>query len=239
MYALVADCVSKTFGRRQVLRSASLRAKAGEVRAIFGRNGVGKSTLLKIAVGWLQPDSGTVHMGDAAFLRASLPQLAARGVFYLPDHRLLAPASRLARQLEFFERRYGRRSVTDAARMARVEHLLGRRPSTLSGGELRRSELALAFARKPAVLIADEPYRGISPADHDGLTELFRLLATDGCAVVVTGHEVPSLLAAADHVTWCTAGTTYELGTPAQACEHESFRREYLGSFVTTHRSRG
>ena len=70
MYTLVADCVSKAFGERRVLTSASLRAKAGEVRAIFGRNGEGKSTLLKIAVGWLQPDSGVVRMGNVAFTRA-------------------------------------------------------------------------------------------------------------------------------------------------------------------------
>jgi ABC-type lipopolysaccharide export system ATPase subunit len=79
------------------------------------------------------------------------------------------------------------------------------------------------------VLIADEPYRGIAPVDHERLTGLFRALAADGCAVVVTGHEVSSLLGAADHVTWCTSGTTYELGPPDQACAHDGFRREYLG----------
>ncbi len=177
MYALTADCVSKTFGERKVLRSASLRAKAGEVRAIFGRNGEGKSTLLKIAVGWLQPDSGVVYMGDTAFLRASLPVLAEHGVFYLPDHDALAPAYALDMQLGLFERRYGRRRRRDAARLARVEHLLHRRPATLSGGELRRAELALAITRVPTVLIADEPYRGIAPADHDDLTDLFRTMA--------------------------------------------------------------
>ena len=229
MYALVADCVSKTFGTRKVLTSATLRAQAGEVRAIFGRNGIGKSTLLKIAVGWMQPDSGVVRMGDATFLRASLPDLAARGVFYLPDHDLLAKTHTVGAQLGFFERRYERRSVRDAACMAGVEHLLDRRPTSLSGGEVRRAELGLALARMPAVLIADEPYRGVAPADHDELTAIFRVMAAEGCAVVVTGHDVPSLLAAADHVTWCTDGTTYELGTPEQACEHYQFRRGYLG----------
>lgn len=229
MYALVADCVSKAFGERRVLTSASLRARAGEVRAIFGRNGEGKSTLLKIAVGWLQPDSGVVRVGDTVHLRATLPALAAQGVFYLPDHEILAPAYRLDRQLRFFERRYARRRADDAARRARVHHLLHRYPDSLSGGELRRAELALAITRAPSVLIADEPYRGITPADHDDLTDLLRSLAAEGCAVVVTGHEVPSLLGAADHVTWCTDGTTYELGPPEQACEHDAFRRTYLG----------
>ena len=229
MYALVADCVTKAFGERRVLTSASLRAKAGEVRAIFGRNGEGKSTLLKIAVGWLQPDSGVVRMGDIAFTRASLPVLASHGVFYLPDHELLAPGLDLGRRLELFERRYGLRRYREAARLARVEHLLDRRPGSFSGGELRRAEVSLAIVRTPVVLVADEPYRGITPADHEELTSLFRALAAEGCAVIVTGHEVPSLLAAADHVTWCTSGTTYELGTPNQACEHDAFRRTYLG----------
>ena len=229
-YALVADCVSKTFGERRVLSSASLRAKAGEVRAIFGRNGEGKSTLLKIAVGRLQPDSGIVRIGDTTFTSVSLPVLATRGVFYLPDHDLLAPVWPLDKQLALFEQRYCRRDRHDAARLARVDHLLGRRPATFSGGELRRAELALALTRTPTVMIADEPFRGITPADHDDLTRIFRAMASEGCAVVVTGHEVPSLLAAADHVTWCTSGTTYELGAPAQAREHDAFRRGYLGA---------
>lgn len=228
-YPLVADCVSKSFGARRVLSSASLRARAGQVRTLFGRNGEGKSTLLKIAVGVIQPDSGHVRLDGGVLERASLPALAAAGVFYLPDHDLLAPAHTLDRQLGLFERRYARMGRQEAARIARVEHLLERKPDSFSGGELRRAELALAICRMPSVLIADEPYRGIAPVDHDQLTRLFRGLASEGCAVVVTGHEVPSLLAAADHVAWCTAGTTYELGSPAQAGAHEAFQRDYLG----------
>ncbi len=229
MYALVADCVSKAFGAHRVLSSATLRAVAGQVRVLFGRNGQGKSTLFKIAVGCLQPDSGVVRVGHTTFLHATLPTLAAHGVFYLADHTLLAPNLSVGRQLALFERRYRRRPADDAARLADVTALVDRRPATLSGGELRRAELAAALTRDPAVLIADEPYRGVAPADHDGLTSLFRGFAAAGCAVVVSGHDVPSLLRAADHVTWCTDGTTYELGPPAQACEHAAFRRSYLG----------
>lgn len=229
MYVLEADCVGKAYGDRRVLTSASLRARAGEVRVILGRNGEGKSTLLKIAVGLLRSDTGIVRMESKVIMRPSLPALAARGLFYLPDHALLAPRHRLGAQLGFFERRYRRRSVQQAARIAQVEHLLGRLPDSFSGGELRRAELSLALARVPTVLVADEPFRNIAPADHDGLTAILRTLAAEGCAVVVTGHEVPSLLATADHVSWCTSGTTYELGAPAAACAHDGFRRGYLG----------
>lgn len=76
-------------------------------------------------------------------------------------------------------------------------------------------------------LLADEPLRGIAPIDQELLGEIFHGMASEGCAVVVTGHEAASLLAFADHNTWCTSGTTYELGTPERALEHEAFRSEY------------
>lgn len=224
---LVADCVSKSFGARRVLSAGSLRAEPGQVRVLFGRNGIGKSTLLKIAAGVMTADSGTVHVNGAALLGPSLAQLARAGVFYLPDHELLSSAFTLGEQLRLFERRFGLRSSREAARLAQVEEHLEQRPQALSGGELRRAELALALVRRPRCLLADEPFRGIAPIDHDVLSGIFRAMSADGCALVVTGHEVSTLLALADHVTWCTSGTTYELGTPGEALAHEGFRREY------------
>ena len=161
-------------------------------------------------------------------LKPTLARLAHAGVFYLPDHDLLSTSHTLGKQLEFFERRFGRRSAADAANIAGVHHLLGNRPQTLSGGELRRAELAAALTRRPDCLLADEPYRGIAPKDHDALTEIFRTMAAEGCAVVVTGHEAPSLMELATHITWCTSGTTYELGSPDAARKHEAFVRDYL-----------
>lgn len=226
---LVADCVSKSFGARRVLSSASLRAHSGEVRAILGRNGIGKSTLMRIAVGLQQADSGVVQLDGKTHLRPSLWRLARAGVFFLPDHDLLSSAFTVGAQLEMFADRFGERSAREAARLADVEHLLSQRPHMLSGGELRRAELAAVLARRPRVLLADEPFRGIAPIDHDRLAGLFHSLAAEGCAVVVSGHEVPTLLELADHITWCTAGTTYELGAPALARRHDAFQRDYLG----------
>lgn len=106
---------------------------------------------------------------------------------------------------------------------------LHKRPSKLSGGEVRRAELAAIVVRRPRCILADEPFRGIAPKDAEDLTRAFASLAADGMAVLVTGHDVPTLLSAADHVSWCTSGTTYELGAPEVATQHEAFRREYLG----------
>jgi lipopolysaccharide export system ATP-binding protein len=111
-----------------------------------------------------------------------------------------------------------------------VQAHLDVRPRTLSGGERRRCEMAAVFVAGASCVLADEPYRGIAPIDAESLTTAFRALACDGVAVVITGHEVPTLMDAADHVTWCTDGTTYELGPPSSARVHERFAREYLAT---------
>jgi ABC-type multidrug transport system ATPase subunit len=231
---LTADCVAKSFGDRRVLSSASLRAVPGELRALLGRNGIGKSTLLKIAAGWIVPDTGAVHFADIAYLATSPAVLAARGLFFLPDHDLLSDAFSLGHQLEMFSRQFSGGNVKEVSARLGLADRLDRRPGSLSGGERRRADLAAVLVRRPRCLLADEPYRGIAPLDAAVLTETLLELARDGTAIVVTGHEVPILLEAAHHLTWCTSGTTYELGSPRAALEHDAFRREYLGAWLRT-----
>lgn len=228
---LVVECVGKTFGARRVLSSASLRAVPGELRVLLGRNGVGKSTLLKIGAGCIAPDTGAVHFAGVAHLSVHLRVLAIEGLFYLPDHDLLSAAFTIRHQLEMIRRRFGGGDCVEASDLMGITAHLDKRPFELSAGERRRAELAAVFVRRPLCLLADEPYRGVAPKDAEDLTKAFSLLTADGVAVVVTGHEVPTLLDAADHVTWCTSGTTYELGAPHIAIGDERFRQEYLGSW--------
>jgi ABC-type multidrug transport system ATPase subunit len=227
---LSAESVAKSYGGRRILSSATLRAEAGQLRVLFGRNGIGKSTLLKIAAGRITPDGGAVQFAGHAYLTASQAVLAAKGLFYLPDHDLLSRAYSIRTQLELFRRQFGGGDPQVAAKRVGIAAHLDKRPNQLSGGELRRAELAAVLVRQPRCLLADEPYRGISPKDAADMTEVLQSLAAAGVAVLITGHEVPTLLSAADHISWCTNGTTYELGPPAIAIHHEAFRRDYLGS---------
>lgn len=212
-----------------MLSSGSLRAVPGELRVLLGRNGVGKSTLVKIAAGWIQPDTGTVHFDGVSYLAARLPALAARGLFFLPDHDLFSSAFSVRTQLEMLRRQFGGGDIESAAATMGITAQLDQKPGALSGGERRRAEIAAILVRRPRCLLADEPFRGVAPKDVEDMTRVLRGLAESGTAIVVTGHEVPTLLAAAHHVTWCTAGTTYELGPPADAMRHDGFRRDYLG----------
>jgi lipopolysaccharide export system ATP-binding protein len=227
---LTAECVTKSYGSRRILSSATLRAEVGELRVLFGRNGIGKSTLLKIAAGRVSADGGSVQFAGQAYLAPHHADLAEGGLFYLPDHDLLSRAFTVRQQLRMIQAQFPGGDIDAAAELVGISALLDKRPAALSGGELRRAEIAAALVRRPRCFLADEPYRGISPRDADDLTRVLRSLAEAGTAVLITGHEVPVLLHAADHITWCTSGTTYELGPPAAALQHDAFRREYLGS---------
>jgi ABC-type multidrug transport system ATPase subunit len=185
--------------------------------------------LLRIAAGIIQPESGTIRVFGTHVERARLTTLARRGLFFLPDHDLLSNTFTIREHYEFV-------SGSDSGAISRVAERMGiaslidQRPVELSSGERRRAEVGLAMMRQPLCLLADEPLRNVSPIDGEALLQAFVQMAREGCAVVITGHEVPALLATVDHVTWCTAGTTYEMGPPFMARTDERFLRDYLGS---------
>ncbi len=227
---LAAESVGKSFGTRQVLNSASLWVYPGSVTALVGRNGQGKSTLFKIAAGLMRPDYGIIRMEEERFVRARQPDMARRGVFFLPERSLLCRSFTLRDHLRATEYHFGSDNIDRAVQLLRIGDFLDRLPHMLSGGERRRAELAMAVARGPSCLLADEPFLGVEPKDSELLTDLFRNLARDGCAVAITGHEVQALFETADDVLWMTGGTTHPLGTPAEARKHDQFVREYLGT---------
>ena len=231
---LAAESVGKSFGTRQVLNSASLWVYPGSVTALVGRNGQGKSTLFKIAAGLMRPDYGIIRMEEERFVRARQPDMARRGVFFLPERSLLCRSFTLRDHLRATEYHFGSDNIDRAVQLLRIGDFLDRLPHMLSGGERRRAELAMAVARGPSCLLADEPFLGVEPKDSELLTELFRNLSRDGCAVAITGHEVQALFEAADDVLWMTGGTTHPLGTPAEARKHDQFVREYLGAEAPT-----
>jgi len=229
---LAIEDVSKAFGRRRVLRSASVWAFPGEVTVLFGRNGEGKSTLLRCGLGLLRADAGVTIMGDTRERFPSLPALARAGLFFLPDRDILAERLSVRRHL------CGLLAAFPDAVLepldGPVTGALDRTPETLSGGERRLLEVWFAEARHPAVLVADEPLRGLSPIVAEAVAGRLRALARRGTAVLVTGHETRALLEIADHVVWMTGGTTHHLGDRAAALAHAQFRLNYLSTLHGT-----
>ena len=231
MTVLRADSIARSFGGRQVLTSATITAGEGEIVALVGRNGVGKSTLLNIACGHDGADSGTVTFMRRAYLDASADALARAGLFLVPARDLLPTSLSIGDSLACARRAGGRRAldVAEVAERLGLEAVLGLRPQAASGGERRRAELACAVIRAPRCLVADEPFRGVSPLDAECLRAEFRRAAAAGVAVIVSGHELPALFAIASRVVWCTDGTTQNLGSPAHAAADWRFMSELVG----------
>jgi len=225
---LAIEGVWKSFGRRPVLRNASVWAYPGDVTVLFGRNGEGKSTLLRCGLGLLRSDAGVTIVQGERTRRASLGVLARAGLFFLPDRDVLASHCSIRRQFAALASQFPGTCAAAVPEGLTDPTMLDRPPEDLSGGERRMIELAFAEARRPTVLIADEPLRELTPRNAEDLAHRLQAIARRGCAVLVTGHETRALLAIADHVVWMTGGTTHHLGDRDAALAHALFRRHYL-----------
>ncbi len=201
---LVANDITVRFGERTVLDRVSLTVASGEVVALLGPSGVGKSTLLRVIAGLLTADSGSVSLDD-------------RDVTMLPSHRRniglvfqdeqLFPHLTVAENVAFGLRmqRVGRAAT--AARVAELLQLVGLAAlanlhvTKLSGGEAKRVALARSLAPRPAVLLLDEPLTGLDRELHDRLaTELSALLRATGTTALLVTHDVDEATAIADRM---------------------------------------
>ena len=228
-YVLTAEGIGRSFGRTEVLKSASLWAEPGKITTVMGRNGAGKTTLLRIAAGWLRADYGVVHFGGEATEHPRLARMAKAGLFFIPQEQLLSPTVTGQQHLDAVCAVFGSEYRDAAIAATRTQEILAQPVWELSGGERMRLSLALGMARRPVCLIIDEPLAGVSPKDQDLLSKALRVLADEGTAVVTSGHDARALLRLSDVIIWCVAGTTHHIGTPREALGHQQFVREYLG----------
>jgi branched-chain amino acid transport system ATP-binding protein len=204
-----------------VLRGVNVRAKRGEVTAILGANGVGKSTLLKTIFGYLRPRQGRVLLDDRDVTSTSPHSMVLNGISYSPqqpgvfgdmsveENILLGgwvfrkDAVRLRRRLaQNFDR-------FPALRDRRQTHAV-----QLSGGQRRMVELARALMPEPAFLLVDEPSAGLAPQVADGVYEVLRGLASEGVGIVLVDQDIPRALALADYVFAMDLGSNRLEGSP-------------------------
>jgi ABC-2 type transport system ATP-binding protein len=179
MTVLVARGIRKSFGRRRVLAGLDLEAAAGEMVAVAGENGTGKTTLLRILAGDLRPDAGSV---------------AIRGrPGYCPQTAVLDEALTVDQHVRYFQAAYG------IGRTGRAEALIERlgyagcrdqRAGALSGGTRQKLSLTLALMHDPPVLLLDEPYQGFDWQTYLAFWEMAGELRDRGTATVVISHLV-------------------------------------------------
>jgi ABC-2 type transport system ATP-binding protein len=182
--------VSRSFGKRQVLRDIDMRVPAGQIFGLLGPSGCGKTTLVKIIAGILPPTAGRVCVLGQAMPRLDI--MARIG--YMAQSDALYAALSAEENLLFFAALYGIRGSAAKKRLREVMELvnlggeLKKTVAAYSGGMKRRLSLALALLAQPPLLLLDEPTVGIDPLLRQDIWRELRALAERGVAILVTTH---------------------------------------------------
>ena len=221
------------YGGTEVLRGLDLTVGAGEIVAVLGANGVGKTTLNKVLSAVLRPAAGTVRF-DGAPLPSSPAEVVRAGLIHVPEGRRIFPDMTVAENLVLGSYRRGR--PNRAANLERVyatfprlRERVSQRAGTLSGGEQQMLAIGRGLMAEPRLLILDEPSLGLSPLLVEEMFGLIRRLNADGLAILLVEQNVVGSLDVAARATVLENGTATLTGTAAELRADDALRRAYLG----------
>jgi urea transport system ATP-binding protein len=177
--------LNQYYGGSHILRGLSFEARIGEVTCLLGRNGVGKTTLLKCLMGLLPAKSGTVHWQNEAITRRKPHQRVQAGMAYVPQGREIFPRltveENLLMGLSRFSGAQARQVPEEIYQLFPVlKAMKQRRGGDLSGGQQQQLAIGRALACKPQLLILDEPTEGIQPSVIKEIGQVIRTLAARG-----------------------------------------------------------
>ncbi len=232
---LVVEGLRKSYRRRQVIRDVNLRLDRGEVVALLGPNGSGKTTVFYAIAGLVPPDGGRVTLDGVDITGLPMYRRARLGLGYLPQEvsifRGLSVEDNIAAVLEIVEpdRHKRRERLEELLADFSIEHLRAAIAMSLSGGERRRVEIARCLAANPKYLLLDEPFAGVDPISVDDIRHLVQDLCRRGIGVLVTDHNVRETLEIVDRAYILHDGRVLMSGTADEVVRDENVRRVYLG----------
>lgn len=231
----------KSFNGTEVLRGIDLTLSPGTITAVLGSSGCGKTTLLRVIAGFDSPDAGTVTIGGRQM--ASPTDIVAphrRDIGYVAQDGALFPHLTVAQNVAYGLRERG------AAAQSRVIELLNtvsldssfaqRRPHQLSGGQQQRVALARALARRPVVMLLDEPFSALDTGLRAATRKsVARALSDTGVTTLIVTHDQEEALSISDQVAVMREGRFTQVGTPQQVYQHpaDRFTAEFLGDCIT------
>jgi len=186
------------YGLSHVLQGIDLRGGKGEIIGLFGRNGVGKTTVIKTIAGWVAPSSGQVLFEGERLDGVSADRICRRGIGLVPEDRRIFPGLTVEENLRLGQMQCPSRQRAESRR--RLDEIYQRFPrlaerrrqmgTTLSGGEQQMLAIARVLAGAPRLLLIDEPTEGLAPIIVDELFALIAALAREGTPIVLVEQNV-------------------------------------------------
>ena len=236
MASLRTTALTKSYGRRTVVRGVTLEVRPGEVVGLLGPNGAGKTTTFYMVVGLTAPDSGRVLLSDEDITGSPMYVRARRGIGYLPQEpsvfRGLTVEQNILAILETLKlkRTERRRRAAELLAELNLTPLAASRAHSLSGGERRRVEITRALVMSPAFMLLDEPFAGIDPIAVADIQAIIFHLKERGIGVLMTDHNVRETLRITDRAYIIHEGEVFRSGTPAELAGDETVKRVFLGA---------
>ncbi|GHF65675.1 LPS export ABC transporter ATP-binding protein [Seohaeicola zhoushanensis] len=232
---LVIEHLRKSFRRRMVIRDVTMTLHRGEVVALLGPNGSGKTTSFYAIAGLVFPEAGTVTIDGQNVTTLPMYRRARLGIGYLPQEmsifRGLSVEDNILAVLDVVhdDPHKRRERLEELLSDFSIEHLRRAPALALSGGERRRVEIARCLAAEPKYLLLDEPFAGVDPISVGEIRHLVADLKKRGIGVLITDHNVRETLEIVDRAYILHDGQVLMSGTPAEVVENENVRRVYLG----------
>ena len=221
------------YGMAQVLYGATLHVAEGEIVALLGRNGMGKTSLVRSVMGLATPrvTSGSIRLDGTELVGQRPYQISGRGVGYVPQGRRLFASLTVLEHLQMLER-----AAPGAWTVPRVFEAFPRlaerkqhRGSQLSGGERQMLAIGRALMTGPRILLMDEPTEGLAPVAVENVEHILGSLRAEGLGILLVEQNLYSALAVADRVYILETGRIVWEGTPAALTAEPDTLARYLG----------
>lgn len=233
---LAVTNLTKSYGRKYVVRGVSFQMHEGEIVGFLGPNGAGKTTCFYMIVGFIRPNSGRIILGGRDITRKPMYKRARQGISYLPQEasvfRKLTVEQNIWAVLETrkdLNRRQKRETLDQLLEELGITHKRKQRAYTLSGGERRRTEIARSLAIRPRFLLLDEPFAGIDPIAVYEIKQIVAELSAKGIGVLITDHNVRDTLEITNRSYIIKDGEIVVSGSREEIMQNQMAREVYLG----------
>ena len=218
----------------KVLRDVTIEIGNGEIVAVLGSNGVGKTTLNNTLSGLIKPTSGEIYFDDVLISGRDPVEIVEMGLIHVPEGRKLFPNLSVKENLELGSYRRGKLNrATNLERVMEIFPKLKERISqtagTLSGGEQQMVAIGRGLMSDPRILLLDEPSLGLSPLLVEQMFTLIKQINDDGLSIILVEQNVIQSLAIADRAYVLEGGTVSLSGRADELKENSNLKKSYLG----------